>query len=145
MDTDVIVLIAKTSMSLLLPYLKQVSQEAAQSTVKEIGKQIGNSLWDKSKQLFQTIHTKFNQKPPKPESGDSLTALCKEPDNANLQDVVRRQLEEYMKEDDEFAASLAEIISDAADLGADVFFQTTLYGDVKKFVQIGNVYGDVSI
>jgi hypothetical protein len=142
MDTTVIATIASASVSLLVPYLKSMGEEFAKKVGEEIGSKTGETAWSKAKLLCEKVKAKFSAKP---ETSKVMTALEKAPDDADIQAAVRFHLKDIMTADEGFAKELLDILKQASDAGADTIFHTTIYGDVHKLVQMGNVYGDVRI
>jgi len=142
MDITVIATIASASVSLLVPYLKSMGEEFAKKVGEEIGSKTGETAWSKAKLLCEKVKAKFSAKP---ETSKVMTALEKAPDDADTQAAVRFHLKDIMTADEGFAKELVDILRQASDAGADTIFHTTIYGDVHKLVQMGNVYGDVRI
>lgn len=142
MDTTVITTIASATVSLLAPYLKSVGEEFAKKAGEEIGSKTGESAWSKAKHLYERVKAKFSSKP---ETAKVMNALEKAPDDADTQAAIRFHLKDIMTADESFAKELANILRQASDAGADTIFHTTIFGDVQKLVQMGNVYGDVKI
>jgi hypothetical protein len=142
MDTTVIATIASATISLLVPYLKSMGEEFAKKIGEEIGSKTGETAWSKAKLLCEKVKAKFSAKP---ETAKVMSALEKAPDDADTQAAVRFHLKDMMTADESFAKELAVILKQASDAGADTIFHTTIFGDVQKLVQMGNVYGDVRI
>lgn len=142
MEAVAISTIASTAVSLLAPYIKKLGEELAKKAGEEIGSQAGKTAWEKAKVLFETIKTRFTQKP---ETAKVFSALEKSPDDVDTQAVIRFHLKEIMQSDETFAKELANILKAASDAGADTIFHTTIIGNVQRLVQMGNVYGDVKI
>jgi len=142
MDTTVIATIASATVSLLVPYLKSIGEEFAKKIGEEIGSKTGETAWSKAKLLCERVKAKFSSKP---ETAKVMSALEKAPDDTDTQAAVRFHLKDMMVADESFGKELAEILKQASDAGADTIFHTTIFGDVQKLVQMGNVYGDVRI
>ena len=142
MDASAIATIASSTVSLLAPYLKSLGEGFAKKAGEEIGVKAGGTALSKAKQLYETVKAKFS---PNPDTAKIIKALEKTPDDADVQAATRFQLKEMMVTDEALAKDLAIILKEATDAGADAIFQTTIYGNVKKLVQMGNVYGDVNI
>ncbi len=142
MDTSAIATIASATVSLLVPYLKSLGEEFVKKVGGEMGTKSGDTAWNKARQLCETVKAKFT---PKPEAAKIIKALESSPDDADTQAAVRFQLKEMMTQDENFAKELANVIKEASEAGADAVFQTTIFGNVQKLVQTGNVYGDVKI
>jgi len=138
MDTLAIATIASTTVSLLSPYLKLVGENLA----KEIGSKAGETAWDKAKQLYEKVKSKFTVKP---DTAKVISALEKSPNDSDTQAAVRFHLKEMMETDSDFAKELANLLRETSEAGADTIFHTTINGNVQKLVQMGNVYGDVRI
>ena len=138
MDTLAITTIASATVSLLSPYLKLVGENLA----KEIGSQAGKTAWEKAKQLYETVKSKFSAKP---DTAKVIIALEKSPNDNDTQAAVRFHLKEIMEADNDFAKELANLLKETSEAGADTIFHTTINGNVQKLVQMGNVYGDVRI
>lgn len=142
MDASTIATLASATVSLLAPYLKSLGEALVKKAGEEVGKETGSTAWNKARELFETIKAKFSTKP---SAVEALDDLAKSPDDGDSQAAVRHQLKKVMSSDEDFAKELAHILKEAADAGADTVFHTTIYGEVKKLVQMGNVYGDVTI
>jgi hypothetical protein len=142
MDATTIATIASAAVSLLAPYLQSVGEEVAKKAGAEIGKAAGKTVWEKAKQLFIAVRAKLSAKP---SAAEALDALVKSPNDPDTQAAVLVQLKEAMASDQDFARKLTDILKDAAEAGADTVFSTTVFGEVQKLVQMGNVYGDVKI
>ena len=138
MDAVIISSIAGAAVSLLASYLKNVGEGFA----KKAGEKTGETAWAKTKQVYDTIKAKLVSTP---EATKVITALEKSPDDQDTQAAVRFHLKNLMKLDEDFAKDLASLLKEASDSGVDTVFHTNIYGDVQKFVQIGNVSGDVNI
>lgn len=141
MDTTVIATIASATVSLLVPYLKSIGEEFAKKIGEEIGSKTGETAWSKAKLLCEKVKAKFS----KPETAKVMSAIEKAPDDTDTQAAMRFHLKDMMTADETFARELADILKQASDAGADTIFHTTIFGDVQKLVQMGNVYGDVRI
>lgn len=142
MDASTITTLASAAVSLLAPYLKSMGEALAKKAGEEIGKEAGSTAWDKAKDLYEAIRAKFSAQPSAVEALDNLAVS---PGDVDRQAAVRNQLKKIMTSDEHFAKELANILKEAADAGADTVFHTTIYGDIQKLVQMGNVYGDVTI
>lgn len=134
--------ISSTAVSLLSPYLKTLTDKVVEKGGEAIGKAAGEVAWKKAKELYETIRKKFSGDP---SAEQTLAALAKTPENKEQQAEVERLLKEAVSSDENFAKQLANILREAADAGADNVFNTNIYGEVQKFVQIGTVHGDVHI
>lgn len=142
MDTYAIATIASTTVSLLTPYLKSLAEEFTKKVGEEIGGKAGETAWNKTKQLYETVKAKFSSKP---DATKVISALEKTPDDEDTRAAVRFHLKDMMTSDESFAKELAILLKEASEAGADTIFQTTIFGNVQKLVQMGNVYGDVKI
>lgn len=142
MDASAMATIATTAVSLLIPYLKSLREEMAKKAGEEVGAKAGETAWIKAKQLYETVKAKFTSKP---DASKVINALEKKPDDEDTQAAVRFHLKDLMASDESFARELATLLKEAAEAGADTVFQTTIFGNVQKLVQMGNVYGDVKI
>lgn len=142
MDATAIATIASATVSLLVPYLKSLGDELAKKAVGEIGSKAGGNAWNKAARLYTNVKTKFLAKP---ETAKVLNAFQKTPDDKDMQVVIGFHLKDVMETDDIFAHELAETLKQASDADVDSIFNTTIYGDVQKLVQIGTVYGNVKI
>jgi DNA-binding ferritin-like protein len=108
---------------------------------ERLGEASGNRAVKKADDLADAIKAKFDAN----NKIEVLDDLAKAPDDKDIQASVRHQLKRIMSNDEEFAHELAKILKKASEAGADTTFHTTIYGDVQKLVQMGNVYGDVEI
>jgi len=142
MDASSIAMIASAAVSLLVPYLKSLGEGIAKKAGEEIGKKTGETAWRKTQHLYETIKTKFMTKS---DTSKIINALAKSPEDTDTQSATRFHLKEVMTSDEYFAKELATILKEASDAGADTIFHTTIYGNVQKLVQMGNVFGDVKI
>jgi hypothetical protein len=134
MDLATFVTIATSVVSLLSPYLKKFREEIAKSG--------GSAAFEKTKELYQTLKTKFGDSR---EAQQALNSFVKTPDNVDSQAALRTQLEKIMVDDEAFAKKLAVLLKEAAEANVDHEFNTTIYGDVQKLIQMGDVYGNVTI
>lgn len=142
MDAITITTLASTAVSLLIPYLKSIIEGAGKKAVEQVGSKTGELAWDKAKQLYEAIKAKFSVKR---DTKKIMSSLEKTPDDSDLQAVMRFQLKEMITKDEKFAKELATILVDASKAGADVIFDTKIVGNVQKFIQIGNVDGDINL
>ena len=142
MDASALATLASAAVSLLVPYLKSLGEELVKKAGEQIGSKTGETAWSKAKNLYEIVKAKFSSRP---ETAKALNALEKSPDDGDTQAMVRFHLKDVMALDRSFAQELANVLKEASDAGADSVFHTTIYGDVQKLVQMGNVYGDVTI
>ncbi|OGW14372.1 MAG: hypothetical protein A3G93_14945 [Nitrospinae bacterium RIFCSPLOWO2_12_FULL_45_22] len=134
MDPTSLATIATSAVALLSPYLEKAGEEFAKSA--------GSAAWNKAEKLYQAIKAKFAVKFAAREALDNLAKIPEDPDT---QAAVCAELKKVMAVDEKFAKQLAGILKEAAEAGVDRVFNTTIYGDVAKLIQIGDVYGDVTI
>lgn len=130
------VAIAASAVSLLAPYLKKKAEQLAGKVVKAVT----TAAWKKSKELHEAIDAKFAGKEA---AKKALVDLAKNPEDLGSQEAVRVQLTELMQDDETFAKQIVDLLKQAAEAGADQVFNTQIRGDVNKFVQMRDVYGDV--
>ena len=142
MDEHAISIIAETTVSLLVPYLKSLSEEFVKKAGEQIGGTLGETAWTKAKQLYEVVKGKFSSKP---ESNKVITALEEAPHDEDTEGAVRFHLKNMMASDENFAKELALILREASKVRVDTVFQTKIIGNVEKLVQMGNVYGNVEI
>lgn len=142
MDATAIATLASAAVSLLAPYVKQAGERLAKKVGEEIGKGAEEVAWDKAKKLYESVKAKFSTKF---SATEALDDLARSPDDGDVKASVRIQLKKIMSVDEDFSKELANILKEAASAGADNVFHTNIYGDVQKLVQMGNVYGDVTI
>jgi hypothetical protein len=138
MDPNAVSTIAASAVSLLVPYLAKVADKASE----EFGKAVATNAWERTKQLYQTIRVRFGGKEAAKEAFDDLERAPNDPD---LQAAVRVQLRKFIQDDEDFAKQIADLLKSAADADVDTVFNTQINGDVNKLVQMGTVYGDVTI
>jgi hypothetical protein len=142
MDASAIATIATAAVSLLVSYLKGLGDELAKKAGGEIGRKTGETVWEKAGHLYDAVKAKFAAKP---DTARVINALEESPDDTDTQAAIRFHLKEMMASDEDFAKELADVIAEASEAGADTVFQTTIFGNVQKLVQMGNVHGDVKI
>lgn len=142
MDATLMASIASASVSVLVPYLHSIGKEFVKGIGQEIGNKTGETAWNKAKHLYEFIKSKVISKP---DAKKVIEALEKSPNDADTQAAVRFQLKEWMMTDETFAKELNEIVKNVSDAKPDTVFNTTILGNVKKYVQIGNVEGDVNL
>lgn len=142
MDASAIATIATATVSLLAPYLKSLEEGLTRKVGEEVGAKAGETAWGKAKQLYETVKAKFTSRP---DATNVITALEKKPDDEDIQAALRFHFKEVMGSDEIFARELANLLKAAADAGAGTVFQTTIFGNIQKLAQMGNVYGDVRI
>ena len=142
MDAVTIGTIASTAISLLVPFLKSIVNGTAERTGEEIGAKAGNLAWEKAKQLHEVLKEKFSSKP---ETKKNLAVLEKTPDDKEIQSALCFQLKDIFSNDENFAKEIALILKEASDSGADAIFQTTITGNVKNLIQVGDMFGDINL
>lgn len=142
METAAISIIAGAVVSLLVAFLKRFAEEIAKGAGEEIGTSAGSRAWDKVEQLYEAIKARFFMAP---ETAEVIASFERSPDDSGAQAALRFHLEKMMATDEQFARTLVNGIRTASEAGADTLFQTTIWGDVQKLIQMGNVYGDVII
>ena len=142
MDPGAIATIASSAVSLLAPYLRKAAEELPKKTSEGLSKVPTTAAWNKVKELYNAIKTRFAGKEAAIEALDDLE---KTPDDPDTQADVRAQLRKLMQADDAFAKQLAILLKDAADVGVDTIFKTNIYGNVQKLTVMRDVHGDVTI
>lgn len=135
---DPISAIAGAALSLLASFLKKKAEQLSGKVVNAVKTAAGK----KAEELHEVIKAKFGEKSTAKKALEDLTEVPDDPDRLVS---VQEQLTESMRDDDTFASQIVEILEQAAEAGADQVFNTNIYGEVKKFVQMRDVYGDVTI
>ena len=100
MDNQTFHSLATSVINSLQPYLPLIASKAAE--------RVGEEIPDTVKNLWETIHRYFTQKP---SARESLEDFSKSPNDADLQAAFRVQLKKLIEEDDGFA----KIIQDLAE------------------------------
>lgn len=128
--------IAKSAVALLAPYLAKVVEGTAQKA--------GESIWEKTKALYQTIANKFREDKDV-YAEQTLQRLKSKPSTQSRQRALVDVLVEKLKADSKFAEELNQLMQNTTQ-GQDVNqFLTQVYGgEVNKIVNIGTAR-DVTI
>lgn len=134
MEGSVISIVTQGSVAILSAFLLHLAEKT--------GKAIGNQAWRKAENIYDIIKKKMSGKT---SAEEALEDLKDNPADPDLQASVRVQLKKILNNDENFTKQLALFLKEADGAGVDTFFKTEIHGDVKKLVQIGNVYGDVTI
>lgn len=142
MDPEAIAIIASSAVNLLVLYLRGAAEEFAKKAGEGLGKVSATAAWNKVKELYNAIRTRFAGKEA---AIEALVDLKKTPDDPDTQAAVRAQLRKLMQVDDAFTKQLAILLKDAADVGVDSIFNTNIYGNVQKLTVMRDVYGDITI
>ena len=138
MDPAVITSIATATVSLLVPYLKKAAEKASE----EIGSQVANQAWRKSKELYEKLRVSLSSHKT---ATASLQNIIASPDNPQSQTKLIDTLIVVLKGNPTFALELKSLLIEAADAGVDTEFHTNIKGEVQKLVQIGTVHGNVNL
>jgi hypothetical protein len=120
MDATTIATIASTTVTLLVPYFKSLSDGFSKKAGEELGEKTGEVAWAKTKKLYDRIKEKLSK------SGESevITSLKKSPDDGDLQAAFRIQLEKLLQNDAGFASQLDKLLK-----AAGTTYTTNLEGD----------------
>lgn len=124
MDSQTITVIATTAVGFLTPYLAKVGEAAA----KKVGEDI-----------YQALKNRFSKKPA---AQEALTDLEKSPDDADLQAVLRVQLQKVLKDDEGLAQQLQNILQKAGKTKTGATTIQQIAGDNAQ--QFGQVFGDIT-
>jgi hypothetical protein len=135
MDITSLSFLASTAISILSPYLKILSDGLIKKAGEEIGKATGESAWNKTKQLYEKIKSKFAEKSA---SRESIEDLEKSPDDPDSQAAARLQLKKILVEDQKFSEELTKIIKEILESEKDETFETKIIGSVENILQISN-------
>jgi len=137
MDIDIAALsvLANTTISLLSPYLKMLSEGLITKIGEEIGKATGESAWSKTKQLYEKVKTRFSQKP---SAKEAIEDLEKSPEEPDTQAVARIQLKKILAEDEIFVKEITQILKELSETDKDVVFTAKIIGDSQNLLQIAN-------
>ena len=143
MDATIISTIAAATVSLISSYLQKAGEDFAKKTGEELGKKAGASIWVNAKRAFGIVREKLRYDPVASQTLQSLETL---PKNQEAQAAIKLKLKELMYSDEDLTNELTAIVTEIAESHeAGAFFDTAILGDVKKFIQIGSVYGDVNL
>jgi hypothetical protein len=142
MDVSIIPTIASTIITLLVPYLMNFGESVLKKAGEDLNSKVGELAQAKVKQIYEKIKMAFSSEP---SASEAIESLEKFPDNADIQVKLREQLEARMVSDRVFAMDLIRLLVEADKAGVDSVFSTTVHGKVEKIVQMGDVYGNVSI
>ena len=133
MDTGALASSLTTALVPLLPYLLKAGEKAAEETGKTVAAQSlewGKSLWSKLKPKVEA----------KPEALEAAQDIAQDPDDADAQAALRRQLKKLLAGDQ----SLAEEISRWLEKGKAAGVNVTASGE--RSVAIGgNVKGSTIV
>jgi hypothetical protein len=120
-----------------------MGEDFAKKTGEELGKKAGDTIWDNAKRVYGMVREKFGSNPKTAQVMQSIEAR---PTDQEAQAAVQLNLKDLMSADENFKNELTAIVKEIAESDvANTFFDTTILGDVQKYIQIGNVYGDVNL
>lgn len=142
MDAIAISGIASAVVSLLVPFLKNLTEGMSKKAGEEIGSKASNLAWEKTRKLHELIKAKFSSTP---EASKAITALEQTPEDGDTQAVVRFQLKDMLTSDNGFAKELSILLKEASDAGANTVFQTTITGNVQNVIQAHDIHGGIKI
>lgn len=128
--------LALTAAGMLAPYLTAAGQAAA--------KKAGEAVWTKLEGLSTTIKDKLSGNA---YGTQALTRLAEEPQSQQRQAALADVLEEQMKADGSFAATLQRLVREVKEAGADTHIEQHLdiSGRARDVTQIGQVGGNVDL
>jgi uncharacterized protein YllA (UPF0747 family) len=124
MDPQTINVLATTTVGILTPYLAK----AGEAVVKKIGED-----------LYQTLKTRFSQKPA---AQEALNDLARAPEDTDLQATLRVQVKKLLAEDETFAAQVQRLLREVGSTEAGAAVIKQVAGDNAK--QFGQVFGNVT-
>lgn len=128
--------LAMTTAGMLAPYLAAAGQAAARKA--------GETAWTKLECLYTTIKDKLTRNT---YGTQVLTRLEEQPDSQRRQAALADVLEEHLKADPVFAASLERPLAEAKAAGADTQIgqHMDISGQARDVTQIGHVGGNVDL
>lgn len=108
MDITVLAAGLCTFFNPMLPYLVKGGEKLAEQAAEKLG----HSAWDKGKQLWQSITSKAEAEslPLETAAQDLLDA----PEDEDAQAAFRMQLKKLLKQDESFAAEIAQLLEESA-------------------------------
>jgi len=128
--------LAMTTVGMLAPYLAAASQAAA--------KKAGEAAWTKLEGLYTAIKNKLTGH----DFGtQALTRLAEQPQSQLRQAALADVLEEQLKADGAFMATLQRLVTEAKTAGADTHIEQdiSISGQARDVTQIGTVGGNVDL
>jgi hypothetical protein len=128
--------LAMTAAGLLAPYLAAAGQAAA--------KKAGEAAWTKVESLYTMIKDKLTGNA---YGTQALTRLAEQPQSQPRQAALADVLEEQVKTDAAFAATLQRLVTEAQAAGATTPIEQHLHisGQARDVTQIGTVGGNVDL
>ncbi|NJK52807.1 MAG: hypothetical protein HC936_08170 [Leptolyngbyaceae cyanobacterium SU_3_3] len=127
-----------------LPFLTKLGEKAAESAAGKLG----TDAWEKAKALWTKLHPKLEEKEAAKEAVDDVV---KNPEDADLQTVLRMQLKKLLEKDENaaLAKELAQIMNENAPDGTSgtQIIQTVLEnsGVVAGQITGGTVIGSIQM
>lgn len=135
MEIAVAISLAKATIALLCPYLQRAGEAVAES--------VGNATYNKAKEVYEYIKTKFTDNV---SAREALIDLETNPEDGDTQASARKELKKLLLADEAFAKELEVLIKgDTNNTEANSVFNTQINGNVKTFTQVGKVDGDLNI
>lgn len=134
MDATSLGTIAASVVAVLSPYLQKSGEKFSEAA--------GGAAWQKVVDLYQAVKARFAGKEA---ATEALSALTNSPADVGAQGALRQQLKEAMRDDEEFAEALVNILKEADEADVDAVFHTTIHGAVKNLVQINRHEGPLNI
>lgn len=135
-------LLAEALVTLLaqaLPTLVAAGEKAAGKAVEEVGKQAGAAASGKVKEIWDRLRGKVEEKEA---AKDAVEDLAEDPDDADRQAALRRQLVKILQGDQQLAALLEPLVQEAARTEVTV----TRVRAGKRGVAVGrDVHGPITI
>ena len=116
----------------LVPYLLKAGEKATE----EVGKKLGEGVWDKARTLWDKLHPKLKDKPG---AIEAIRDVAQSPNDEDAVAAFRQQLKKLLTED----VSLAKEISELVGKGLPSV-QAIAYGD-KSIAVGGNISGSTLI
>jgi EAL domain-containing protein (putative c-di-GMP-specific phosphodiesterase class I) len=128
--------LALTAAGMLAPYLAAAGQAAA--------KKAGEAAWTKLEALYTAIRDNLTGNA---YGAQALTRLTEQPQSQLRQVALADVLEEQLKADDAFAATLQRLVQEAKAAGSDMHIEQSLdiSGQARDVTQIGTVGGNVDL
>jgi hypothetical protein len=129
--------LATMAVGLMTPYFLKAGEALAEKA--------GAAAWEKVKAIYAAVNNKLRGDS---YSEETLARLAAEPQSKNRQAALAGILEEKIKDDPSFAASLQKLLEEAQASGADKITQHVTVSDRARtgdITQIGKVEGSIDL
>jgi hypothetical protein len=142
MDITAVSVIASGIVQLLTFYLKSLVDASVKKTGEELGAKVGESIWETSKQAYNSVKAHLSQKP---NAIEVLQVTERQSENPKVTEELKTQIIIAMLEDKRFASEMAKLLNKAEESGGDTFFFNKFIGNSGKFAQLRDNYGNINI